>query len=187
MGFPDDVLYPDGYVCLGVYCGNIGRCTYSFQSECPEDCAIQLMELHWRCGRIRPSWPNLAALCKRGGLLHTCGHHDDHQDLQDQDVPQDLHDGGQDKSEHRSMPQTTDDQPELPQLTGGCKLPDVGLLQATDGQPELRQLTDSVREERVQTVQSEGENRCETDVQDAQDDGSYSLPQQTSPLVLNDP
>ena len=171
MGFPDDILYPDGYVCRGVFCGNIGKCTYSFPSDCPEDCAIQLMELHWRCARIRPTWPNLAALCKRE-QLHTGRHHDEHQDLQDQDVPQHLHDGGQDKSEHRSMPQHTDDQPELPQLTGGHKLPDVGLLQATDGQPELRQLTDNVREERVQTIHSEGNIWCETDVQDAQDDGS---------------
>ena len=171
MGFPDSILYPDGYVCRGVFCGNIGKCTYSFPADCPEDCAIQLMELHWRCGRIRPTWPNLAALCKREEQLHT-GRHHEHQDLQDQDVPQHLHDGGQDKSEHRSMPQHTDDQPELPQLTGGHKLPDDGLLRATDGQPELRQLTDSVREERVQTIHSEGENWCETDVQNAQDDGS---------------
>ena len=41
----------------------------------------------------------------------------------------------------------TDNKPELPQLTGGQRLPDVGLPQATDGQPELRQLTDGVRED----------------------------------------
>ena len=147
MGSQDQILYPDGYVCHGVYCGNKEGCTYSFPSDCPEDCAIQLMELHWRCGRIHPNWPNLSALCKRGGRMHTCGHHDDKlQDLQDEDVPQHLHDGGQDQSEHRNMPQHTDDQPELPQLTGGHKLPDVGLPQATDGQSELRQLTDSLRE-----------------------------------------
>ena len=35
----------------------------------------------------------------------------------------------------------TDNKPELPQLTGGQRLPD------TDGQPELRQLTDGVRED----------------------------------------
>ena len=68
------------------------------------------------------------------------------------------------------MPLPTDDQPELPQLTGGQILPDVGLPQATDGQPELRQLTDSVREESVQTIQLEDDK---TDVLVSQDDGSY--------------
>ena len=35
---------------------------------------------------------------------------------------QDLHQGGQDKDEHHVMPRLKDDQPELPQLTGGQKL-----------------------------------------------------------------
>ena len=55
--------------------------------------------------------------------------------------------------EHRSMPWRTDDQPELPQLTGGHKLPDVSLSsQATDGQPELPQITDGAREARILTA-----------------------------------
>ena len=61
------------------------------------------------------------------------------------------------------MPLPTDDQPELPQLTGGQILPDVGLPQATDGQPELRQLTDGVREESVQTIQLEDDKTDDSD------------------------
>ena len=188
MGPPEQILYPDGYVCHGVFCGRIGSgdgCSYSIPSDCPEDIALQIFALHWQCGRIHQSWPHPTDIYKRGKRLHTCGHHEEHQDLpdggrdelqdlheggEDQDVPQNLHEGGQGQDKHHVMPQPTDDQPELPQLTGGQKLLDVGLPQAIDGQPELRQLTDGVREESVQTIQLEDDK---TDVLVSQDDGSY--------------
>ena len=187
MGLPDQILYPDGYVCQGVYCGRIGDgCNYSIPSDCPEDCAHQIFVLHWRVGRIHPNWPCPSGLHTRGKRQHTCGHHAEHHDLpddgsdelqdlhvggEDEDVPQDLQDGGQDQDEHHIMPLPTDDQHELLQLTGGQIIPDVSLPKATDGQPELRQLTDRMREENVQTIQPEDDK---TDVPVSQDDGSGS-------------
>ena len=49
---------------------------------------------------------------------------------------------GKDKDEDPNilhLPLQMDDQPEFLQVTGGQKLPEVGLCQATDGQPELPQ------------------------------------------------
>ena len=187
MGLPDQILYPDGYVCQGVYCGRIGDgCTHSIPSDCPEDIALQFFVYHWQFSRIHPNWPYPSVLHTRGKRQHTCRHHAEHHDLpddgsdelqdlhvggEDEDVPQDLQDGGQDQDEHHVMPRPTDDQPELLQLTGGQILPDVSLPKATDGQPELRQLTDRMREENVQTIQPEDDK---TDVPVSQDDGSSS-------------